>query len=168
MINRLSRRWSAPPLPRLFCYVCNIEPWARTWIPARRSLTGGCWSRCRRRGHRRVCGFGVAQAALELELERSRGRASYAEVEESEADLARFQSWLGKNRGAGLFQRTGPGAGAGDDGSLRGGVGRVETEALAAESPGAMAASSLPGAEDIDGRLGQEPAGRSGGLRAVD
>lgn len=32
----------------------------------------------------------------ELATERSRGRASYAEVEESEADLERFRSWLSK------------------------------------------------------------------------
>ena len=32
----------------------------------------------------------------ELEHERARGRATYAEVEESEADLARFRSWMAK------------------------------------------------------------------------
>jgi hypothetical protein len=32
----------------------------------------------------------------ELTQERARGRATYAEVEESEADLERFQSWLAK------------------------------------------------------------------------
>jgi len=32
----------------------------------------------------------------ELALERARGRATYAEVEESEADLERFHSWLAK------------------------------------------------------------------------
>jgi hypothetical protein len=32
----------------------------------------------------------------ELRRERARGRASYAEVEESEADLNRFRSWLAK------------------------------------------------------------------------
>ena len=32
----------------------------------------------------------------ELKLERARGRATYAEVEESEADLERFRSWLAK------------------------------------------------------------------------
>jgi hypothetical protein len=32
----------------------------------------------------------------ELDMERARGRASYAEVEESEADLERFRSWLSK------------------------------------------------------------------------
>lgn len=32
----------------------------------------------------------------ELSMERSRGRTTYAEVEESEADLERFRSWLAK------------------------------------------------------------------------
>jgi hypothetical protein len=32
----------------------------------------------------------------ELALERARGRVTYAEVEESEADLERFRSWLAK------------------------------------------------------------------------
>jgi hypothetical protein len=32
----------------------------------------------------------------ELATERARGRTTYAEVEESEADLERFRSWLGK------------------------------------------------------------------------
>jgi hypothetical protein len=32
----------------------------------------------------------------ELDLERARGRATYAEVEESEADLERFRAWLAK------------------------------------------------------------------------
>jgi hypothetical protein len=32
----------------------------------------------------------------ELDLERARGRVTYAEVEESEADLERFRSWLAK------------------------------------------------------------------------
>ncbi|KAA9150352.1 hypothetical protein FPZ12_041310 [Amycolatopsis acidicola] len=32
----------------------------------------------------------------ELAAEQARGNATYAEVEESEADLARFQGWLGK------------------------------------------------------------------------
>src|SRR6266540_849287 len=32
----------------------------------------------------------------ELDLERARGRVTYAEVEESEADLERFRAWLAK------------------------------------------------------------------------
>lgn len=36
----------------------------------------------------------VPQFLAEIELETARGRATYAEVEESEADLARFETWL--------------------------------------------------------------------------
>ena len=36
------------------------------------------------------------QLLAELETETARGRATYAEVEESEADLARFDKWLAK------------------------------------------------------------------------
>jgi hypothetical protein len=32
----------------------------------------------------------------EIAMETERGRATYAEVEESEADLDRFKAWLGK------------------------------------------------------------------------
>jgi hypothetical protein len=36
----------------------------------------------------------VPQFLAEIEMETSRGRATYAEVEESEADLERFEKWL--------------------------------------------------------------------------
>lgn len=36
------------------------------------------------------------QLLAEIDTETTRGRASYAEVEESEADLERFRTWLGK------------------------------------------------------------------------
>jgi ChrB-like protein len=39
----------------------------------------------------------------ELDLERARGRVTYAEVEESEADLARYQRWLAKIAGRDYF-----------------------------------------------------------------
>jgi len=38
----------------------------------------------------------VPSFLAELESERARGRASFVEVEENEADLARFRSWLAK------------------------------------------------------------------------
>ncbi len=38
----------------------------------------------------------IPELREELAQERARGRATYAEVEESEADLDRFRSWLGK------------------------------------------------------------------------
>jgi hypothetical protein len=36
----------------------------------------------------------VPQLLAEIEMETARGRASYAEIEESEADLERFEKWL--------------------------------------------------------------------------
>ena len=44
----------------------------------------------------------------ELEMERARGRATYAEVEESEADLVRFQGWLAKIEARDYFDSPGP------------------------------------------------------------
>ena len=38
----------------------------------------------------------IPEFLAELDRERARGRTTYAEVEESEADLHRFQSWLAK------------------------------------------------------------------------
>jgi hypothetical protein len=38
----------------------------------------------------------IPEFLAELDRERARGRTTYAEVEESEADLQRFQSWLAK------------------------------------------------------------------------
>lgn len=40
----------------------------------------------------------------ELETELAKGRATYAEVEESEADLARFRDWMGKIDARDYFQ----------------------------------------------------------------
>jgi hypothetical protein len=42
------------------------------------------------------CSSGCRPLREELAAERARGRATYAEVEESEADLKRFRSWLAK------------------------------------------------------------------------
>lgn len=73
--------------------------------------------------------------AQEIAMERARGRATYAEVEESEADLERFRSWLGKIAQRDYF--TAPGGDA-----ARAGVAVVaeqlavfEEEALNAEAP---------------------------------
>lgn len=71
----------------------------------------------------------------EIDLERRKGRASYTEVEESEADLARFHSWLAKIQARDYF-----GAPLGEQ--ARAAVARCahelaafELEAVAAESP---------------------------------
>ena len=71
----------------------------------------------------------------ELAMERDRGRATYAEVEESEADLERFHTWLKKIEKRDYFRAPG-----GDE--ARAAVARCanelqafEAEALAAELP---------------------------------
>jgi hypothetical protein len=56
--------------------------------------------------HRRIPGHTQSDQAMptfqlrphknQLDLERARGRVTYAEVEESEADLERFHAWLAK------------------------------------------------------------------------
>ena len=45
------------------------------------------------------------QLLAELETETARGRATYAEVEESEADLERFDKWLAKIAARDYFDR---------------------------------------------------------------
>lgn len=107
----------------------------------------------------------------ELELERSRGRATYAEVEESEADLARFRSWLGKIEARDYF-----GAPAGE--AARAAVARCaadltafEEEALAAETPAPPAGTPAPSEAGAAGGFradsGGEPPGPAERLRAV-
>src|SRR3984885_10251658 len=46
----------------------------------------------------------------ELALERRRGRATYTELEESDADLARYQKWLAAIRARDYFDAPGGGA----------------------------------------------------------
>ncbi len=45
----------------------------------------------------------LPELSRELAAERAKGRLTYAEVEESEADLARFQRWLAKITGRDYF-----------------------------------------------------------------
>jgi uncharacterized protein YdbL (DUF1318 family) len=71
----------------------------------------------------------------ELATERTKGRATYAEVEESEADLDRFRAWLGKIEARDYF---GAPAGAAARDAVAGCVRELdafEAEALAAEAP---------------------------------
>jgi uncharacterized protein YdbL (DUF1318 family) len=84
----------------------------------------------------------------ELAGEQARGRLTYAEVEESEADLHRFQAWLAKIEARDYF-----GAGGG-------GAARAAAAALAAFENAALDAETS-GPAPAAGR------GRSG-LRAVD
>src|SRR6266540_2194052 len=80
----------------------------------------------------------------ELATERARGRTTYAEVEESEADLERFRSWLSKIAARDYF-------GAPNAADAHAAVERCaselaafEEEALAVEAPAAGATTPEP------------------------
>jgi hypothetical protein len=66
----------------------------------------------------------LPEFVAELDEERARGRTTYAEVEECEADLDRYRSWLAKIA-AGLLRRAGRGGRPGGGGGGRRGAGRV-------------------------------------------
>jgi hypothetical protein len=71
----------------------------------------------------------------ELALERARGRVTYAEVEESEADLERFRSWLAKIGARDYFTApAGPAARAAVQDAAAD-LAAFEQAALAAEAP---------------------------------
>jgi hypothetical protein len=72
----------------------------------------------------------------EIAYERRRGRATYAEVEESEADLERLQKWLGRVRARDYFDS--PGRSEAEQAVERcaAELAAFEAEALAAELPG--------------------------------
>jgi hypothetical protein len=89
----------------------------------------------------------------ELDKERARGRATYAEVEECEADLDRFRSWLGKIT-AGLFRRPGRRSGTG---SGRGGC----------RGPGRVLAGSAQRGGTAGNRLAATSVVPHGGLRVA-
>lgn len=91
------------------------------------------------------------QLLAELEQETARGRASYAEVEESEADLERFGKWLAKIAARDYFA-------AGGGRAAREAVERCRA-ALAAFEDAAIAAQA---GEPSPGRPASAP------LRAVD
>jgi Protein ChrB, N-terminal len=72
----------------------------------------------------------------EIAYERRRGRATYAEVEESEADLERLQKWLARVRARDYFDA--PGRSEAEQAVERcaAELAAFEAEALAAELPG--------------------------------
>jgi hypothetical protein len=78
----------------------------------------------------------------ELDAERAKGRATYAEVEESEADLERFRSWMTKIERRDYFGA--PGAQAARDAVERcaAELEAFEHEALSQEAPPAEPAST--------------------------
>jgi hypothetical protein len=69
----------------------------------------------------------------ELQLERRRGRATYTEVEESDADLARHQKWLAAIRARDYFDAPGGEEAAAAVASCEEALARFESEALSAE-----------------------------------
>ena len=69
----------------------------------------------------------------ELQLERRRGRTTYTELEESDADLARYQKWLAAIRARDYFDAPGGEEAAAAVASCEEALARFESEALAAE-----------------------------------
>ena len=69
----------------------------------------------------------------ELQLERRRGRATYTELEESDADLARHQKWLATIRARDYFDAPGRQEAVAAVASCEEALARFESEALSAE-----------------------------------
>ena len=69
----------------------------------------------------------------ELQLERSRGRATYTELEESDADLARHQKWLAAIRARDYFDAPGGQEATAAVASCEEALARFESEALSSE-----------------------------------
>jgi hypothetical protein len=69
----------------------------------------------------------------ELERERRRGRATYTELEESDADLARYKRWLAAVRARDYFDAPGGDEASAAVASCEVALARFESEALSAE-----------------------------------
>ena len=69
----------------------------------------------------------------ELQLERRRGRTTYTELEESDADLARYQKWLAAIRARDYFDAPGRQEAAAAVASCEEALAQFESEALSAE-----------------------------------
>ena len=86
----------------------------------------------------------------ELEGERRRGRATYTELEESDADLARHQKWLAAIRARDYFDAPGGDEAAAAVASCEEALARFESEALSAELD-ASEAGGAPRLRAIEG-----------------
>jgi hypothetical protein len=86
----------------------------------------------------------------ELQLERRRGRATYTELEESDADLARYQKWLAAIRGRDYFNAPGGQQAAAAVASCEAELARFESEALSAEMD-ESAPDARPGLRALEG-----------------
>ncbi|WP_353647697.1 Chromate resistance protein ChrB [Nakamurella sp. A5-74] len=82
--------------------------------------------------------------AQEITMERGRGRATYAEVEESEADLARFHTWLGKIARRDYFAAPGGEAARAAVAAVGEQLAAFEEEALNAEAPPGRPLRAVP------------------------
>jgi hypothetical protein len=86
----------------------------------------------------------------ELQLERRRGRATYTELEESDADLARYQKWLAAIRARDYFDAAGGEEATAAVASCEEALARFESEALSAELDESTP-DSRPGLRAVDG-----------------
>jgi len=86
----------------------------------------------------------------ELQLERRRGRTTYTELEESDADLARYQKWLAAIRGRDYFDAPGREEAVAAVASCEEALAQFESEALSAELDDSTP-DSRPGLRAIDG-----------------
>jgi hypothetical protein len=89
----------------------------------------------------------------ELRLERHRGRATYTELEESDADLARHQKWLAAIRARDYFDAPGGDEAAAAVASCEEALARFESEALSAELDDS-ASDAGPALRAVDGAEG--------------
>ena len=85
----------------------------------------------------------------ELQLERRRGRATYTELEESDADLARHQKWLAAIRARDYFDAPGGQEAAAAVASCEEALARFESDALSAELDDNVA-DGQPGLRAVD------------------
>jgi hypothetical protein len=88
----------------------------------------------------------------ELAAERARGRATYAEVEESEADLERFRSWMAKIAARDYFAAPAGAAARAAVDDAAADLAAFEQAALAAEGPADGPAETIGTAEQEGGR----------------
>jgi hypothetical protein len=86
----------------------------------------------------------------ELQLERRRGRTTYTELEESDADLARYQKWLAAIRGRDYFDAPGRQEAAAAVAACEEALAQFESEALSAELDESTPASR-PGLRAVEG-----------------
>jgi hypothetical protein len=86
----------------------------------------------------------IPSLLAELDQERARGRVTYAEVEESEADLERFRSWLGRIQARDYFDTPDRSQAQAAVERCAAALAAFEAEALAAEAPDPSASHPVP------------------------